>query len=122
MSEPTGKELLDQVQAAKNASDKRFEELQQKLQDLGPHGYSKDSIVNIPGTLYADFINTVGHVKGTLEQMENVIGFLMDYTARMTVNLMEQHVVHIESNQATPHTELDKEDAEQRIQEVDGKA
>jgi hypothetical protein len=117
--EPTAQELLSQVQAEREVMDQRFDELKEKLEKFGPHGYSAGSEVTISGQLFADFLNTVAHIKGTLEQMTQATNYLMDYTAGMTIRLMETHVSHIETNQAVSAEQLDKEDAQKRIQEVD---
>jgi len=117
--EQTAQQMLSQAQVEKEVIEKRFTELQTKLQEYGQHGYSAGSEVTIPGQLYADFLNAIGLVKGTLEQMMQATDYLMDYTAGMTIRLMETHVSHIESKQAVPVAQLDKEDAEKTITEVE---
>jgi hypothetical protein len=117
--EQSGQEMLAQMQAEREAVEKRFDELQEKLKSYGAHGYSAGSEVKVSGHLYADFLNTVNVIKITIEQMMQACNYMMDYTAGMTIRLMEVHVQHIESGEAVPVEQIEKEDAEKRIQEVE---
>lgn len=104
-----------------------FEALLDKLEEKGykDQGYSDNSLVTIPGPLYADFLNTVGNVKRVLdvvkknaEMMAHNIEMLEDNTAKLTLRLMKQHIENIDAGSTTPYEELDKEDAKKKIQEV----
>jgi hypothetical protein len=105
----------------------QFVELMKKLEqpEYANRGYSKDSTVTIPGSLFADFVNTVSFVKQTLQSIEksaeatlSVASHLNEQTAKLTVRLMEAHVANIENGSTISNEELDKEDAVADIQPI----
>lgn len=129
--------MENQTQETANAAqdmNSRFDELIAQMEELGAsnHGYSKDSTITIPGTLFSTFLNVVSHIKQTLDgldktleinenvlaQARHAIGVLHNNTATMTLELMQQHVENIKAGSTTSQEVLDVEDAEQKIQEV----
>lgn len=105
----------------------QFVELMKKLDqpEYTNRGYSKDSTVTIPGSLFADFVNTVSFVKQTLQSIEKsteatlrVASHLNEQTAKLTIRVMEAHINNIEAGNTISNTELDKEDAEADIQPI----
>jgi len=105
----------------------QFVELIKKLDkpEYTNRGYSKDSTVTIPGSLFADFVNTVSFVKQTLQSIEksaqatlSVANHLNEQTAKLTVRVMEAHIANIESGATISNEELDKEDAVADIQPI----
>jgi len=105
----------------------RFDELMKEMEELGAtdHGYSKDSVITIPGTLYSTFLNLISHVKQSLNTMDTSLEMalrassqMQNNAAKMTLSLMEQHVSNIKAGATINQAQLDVEDAEQKIQEV----
>lgn len=110
---------------------KRFDELLDKLEKVGGlnQSYSKDSVVEVPGPLFASFINFVSMNKKTLEQvtqtMEAVTKHVSDAieialidSQQMTVAVMEQHIKLVEQGKTSSPEEMDKEDAEHKVQKI----
>jgi hypothetical protein len=84
----------------------KIKELQQKIQDpkYAHQKYESDSMVTIPGTLFADFLNTNTENTNFLIQLRRTLGAVtqaLDIAiARedaMTLNLMQQHIVNVDS-------------------------
>lgn len=105
----------------------QFVELMSKLEqaEYANRGYSKDSTVTIPGSLFADFVNTVSFIKNTLQTIEKsteatlrVASHLNEQTSKLTIRVMEAHVNNIDAGNTISSLELDKEDAEADIQPI----
>ena len=85
----------------------------------------KTSNVTIPGTLFAEFLNTVTQVKSVLENVSKAAevisrssDVLQNETAKMTIRLMQAHVNNIDSGWSSTNAQLDAEDAEELIVET----
>ena len=105
----------------------QFVELMSKLEqaEYANRGYSKDSTVTIPGSLFSDFVNTVSFIKNTLQTIEKsteatlrVASHLNEQTSKLTIRVMEAHVNNIDAGNTISSLELDKEDAEADIQPI----
>lgn len=125
-------ETTSPVQDNNKLYSSEFENLIAKIEEHGNRGYSKDSVVTIPGALFAEFLHTVNYIKETLIVVNKAVDLinqstkavdttsenLMDATAALTIKLMKAHLVNIESGSTTDFQELDKEDATEKIQEI----
>lgn len=118
---PTQEEVKKNLKFQRREFDKRYKKLLIRLTALGSekHVYTADSKVEIPGSLFADFINTLAYskqymerVKGVLNMAETTIDGLLDQNAQITLDLMEAHVKNIESG-ITEKREADKPETEQ---------
>lgn len=105
----------------------QFVELMKKLEqpEYSNRGYAKDSTVTIPGSLFADFVNTVSFIKQTLQNIEKsaeatlrVASHLNEQTSKLTIRVMEAHVNNIDAGNTVSNKELDKQDAEEEIQPI----
>lgn len=128
--------MEEQKEATNVAQDmnSRFDELIAQMEELGAsnHGYSKDSMITIPGSLYVTFLNMVSHIKATLDGLDKTLGINEDVLAQarqaiavlnnnaatMTIQLMEQHVTNIKAGSTISQELLDAEDAVEKIQEI----
>ena len=126
------KEALEQAKVQREELDKRFDTLLEKLETVGGlnQSYSKDSVVEIPGPLFASFINFVSMNKRTLEQVTETMEAVTKHVAnamdialidsqQMTVAIMEEHIKLVEAGKTSSPEELDKEDAEVKVQKID---
>lgn len=108
-------------------TDVKFDNLMKEMEEMkaNEQGYSKNSQVLIPGTLFTDFTNIVGQSKASLEAIKKslifgvqVIERMEDNLSLLTIQLMEQHVTNIKAGSTTSQELLDEEDAVEKIQEV----
>lgn len=83
----------------------KINELQAKIQDpkYAHQKYEADTMVSIPATLFADFLNTNNENVNFLIQLRRTLGAVtqaLDIAiARedaMTLNLMEQHIINVD--------------------------
>jgi hypothetical protein len=121
------KQLLEQSRKEREAVNKVFDELLVKLSDEGyaNRGYSSDSVITMKGELFATFLNTLTYTKNTLENIDKTLEatirsseLLQNNFAKMTIQLMEQHVKNIEDGNTSTMDELDAQDSEKKIKEV----
>lgn len=123
---------LEAAKKQREELDKRFDILLEQLETVGGlnQSYSKDSVVEIPGPLFASFINFVAMNKRTLEQvthtMEQVTSHVKDAmdialidSQQMTVAVMEQHINLVKQGKTVSPEVLDAEDAEVRVNKLD---
>jgi hypothetical protein len=112
---PTQEEVKKNLKLQRREFDKRYKKLLARLTALESekHVYTKDSKVEISGSLFADFINTIAYskqylerVKGVLSMAETTIEGLLDQNAQLTLDLMDAHVNNIESG-ITEKREID---------------
>lgn len=90
----------------KTKAQAKIEELQQKVQDpkYAHQKYEAGTMVTIPATLFADFLNSNNEGINFLIQLRRTLGAVVQALdisiARedaMTLNLMEQHIVNVDS-------------------------
>ena len=77
------------------------------------------------GELFATFLNTLTYTKNTLENIDKTLEatirsseLLQNNFAKMTIQLMEQHIKNIEDGNTSTMDELDAQDSEKKIKEV----
>lgn len=108
-------------------TDVKFDNLMKEMEEMkaNEQGYSKNSQVLIPGTLFTDFTNIVGQSKASLEAIKKslifgvqVIERMEDNLSLLTIQLMEQHVTNIKAGSTISQELLDAEDAVEKIQEI----
>ena len=121
------KQLLEESRKEREAVNKVFDELLVKLSEEGytNRGYSADSVITMRGELFATFLNTLTYTKNTLENIDKTLEatirsseLLQNNFAKMTIQLMEQHVKNIEDGNTSTMDELDAQDSEKKIKEV----
>jgi len=121
------RKLLEGSRKEREAVNKVFDELLVKLSDEGyaNRGYSSDSVITMKGELFATFLNTLTYTKNTLENIDKTLEatirsseLLQNNFAKMTIQLMEQHVKNIEDGNTSTMDELDAQDSEKKIKEV----
>jgi rubrerythrin len=121
------KEVLERLASDRKLFNDQFDALMSKLNEetYKGRGYSKTSNVTIPGTLFAEFLNTVTQVKSVLENVSKAAevisrssDVLQNETAKMTIRLMQAHVNNIDSGWSSTNAQLDAEDAEELIVET----
>jgi len=121
------KQLLEESRKEREAVNKVFDELLVKLSEEGytNRGYSDDSVITMKGELFATFLNTLTYTKNTLENIDKTLEatirsseLLQNNFAKMTIQLMEQHIKNIEDGNTSTMDELDAQDSEKKIKEV----
>ena len=117
-------ELVAMQQAETEAINKKYDELFDQLAEGGyfKQGYGDDSVVQIPGKLFGEFVNfvnaqmqTLYAVGSTIEIMNNTNNSMITNLSHMTIRLMEQHKANVDAGATTSMEELDKEDAKKNI-------
>lgn len=125
--EPTGEEILEQSRKNREEINKRFDVLMEKMEEEGynKQGYGTEDEVNMPGVLFADFLNIISQTKRVMEltdkSLEQIIRqseMTQNNIAELTLDLMEQHVQNVEDGNTSSMEELDKADAEKKIKPV----
>lgn len=121
------KKLLEESRKEREAVNKVFDELLVKLSEEGysNRGYSSESSITMKGELFATFLNTLTYTKNTLENIDKTLEatirsseLLQNNFAKMTIQLMEQHIKNIEDGNTSTMDELDVQDSEKKIKEV----
>jgi hypothetical protein len=121
------KKLLEESRKEREAVNKVFDELLVKLSEEGysNRGYSSESSITMKGELFATFLNTLTYTKNTLENIDKTLEatirsseLLQNNFAKMTIQLMEQHIKNIEDGNTSTMDELDAQDSEKKIKEV----
>jgi hypothetical protein len=121
------RQLLEESRKEREAVNKVFDELLVKLSEEGysNRGYSSDSEITMKGELFATFLNTLTYTKNTLENIDKTLEatirsseLLQNNFAKMTIQLMEQHIKNIEDGNTSTMDELDAQDSEKKIKEV----
>ena len=113
---PTRQEFKRKLKADRDKFEREHNKWIVKLQklDANNHVYLEDKNVTISGSLFADFINNIGHRKSDLEQLKktmvmmvDTIEYILNDNARITLELMKAHAHNIESGftQKIPVTE-----------------
>jgi hypothetical protein len=125
MEQVNEEELLKNAQEAAEKLEKRFEELAKEISDKGydKRTYAKDSVVEIPGTLFAQFTTYMAdrqkymaEIQKVCVNMANSLDMALQAYDNLTVALMEQHIKNCAAGKTISHREQDKEDAIERIQ------
>lgn len=121
------KKLVEESRKEREAVNKVFDELLVKLSEEGysNRGYSSESSITMKGELFATFLNTLTYTKNTLENIDKTLEatirsseLLQNNFAKMTIQLMEQHIKNIEDGNTSTMDELDAQDSEKKIKEV----
>jgi hypothetical protein len=121
------RQLLEESRKEREAVNKVFDELLVKLSEEGysNRGYSSDSEITMKGEFFATFLNTLTYTKNTLENIDKTLEatirsseLLQNNFAKMTIQLMEQHIKNIEDGNTSTMDELDAQDSEKKIKEV----
>lgn len=91
--------------------------------------YAKDSTIEIPGPLFASFINYVSYSKQTLEQinnsmtmfmnqMHNVVDVSLTDNVALTLEIIKEHIKQVKAGKTVDNSVIEKEDAEAKIKEI----
>lgn len=121
----------EQLREAMENEAKKMEEMYDNLFEEMEKGgyfdqtYSKDSKVEIPGSLFNSFIWFVNDKSKHINSMRNVIKVIDDTLAglsnninHMTMNLMEQHKNNVDAGATISVKDQKVEDAKEEIVEV----
>lgn len=104
-----------------------FESLVAKAQDTkySNQKYDKDSMVTIPGTLFADFVNTLSSTHQILMQLQRNLaaaGKAIEVSLAsqdvMQLSLMKQHIQNVEDGITTAVSEEELEAAVAEVTDV----
>lgn len=120
----TMEDLAERQRLESEAIAKKYDELYDQLVEGGyfKEGYSDDSVVQVPGKLFGEFVNfvsaqmqTLHSVGGSIQILHNTNEALITNLSHMTIRLMEQHKTNVDTGATTPFEEMDKEDAKKNI-------
>lgn len=107
--------------------DTQFDEILAKLDtpEYKERGYAPGATVTIPASLFVDFNAFVGQITEVLKGISKTAGsqqraadHYTDEAYKFAVRFAEAHVKNIEDGNTVPNSELDKSDAEVKIQET----
>lgn len=91
--------------------------------------YSRDSTIEIPGSLFASFINYVSYSKQTLEQINNSMTMFMNQihnvvdvsltdNVALTLEIIKEHIKQVKAGKTVDNSVIEKEDSEAKIREI----
>lgn len=110
----------------KKEIDKEYKKLLKEIQKKGydKMSYGKDSVVPMPGPLFAKFISYMNNHKRVLENIEYSLGIILNtidasFTANdeFVLELIKKHKDNCDKGLTISDKEMDKEDAEIKIKE-----
>lgn len=115
--------ILVQRLKAEEELDKFYEELESG--NYFTQSYGKDSVVEIPGVLFATYVNYVRAQRQTMNTIENMLqtltsvkdAMLVD-ASYMTIELMKTHKKNVDDGKTMSIEAQDVEDAKEEIKEV----
>lgn len=121
------KDFVERLEAETQEVGDRLDALWAKMSEGNymNQGYAADSKVEISGELFQSFINHVASSKKVVDSIKQAFDLItksIDATildqSKMTVHLMEQHIVNVDAGNTVSNEVLDKADAKVKIQEV----
>lgn len=120
-------EVNNEVVDTNKLLDSQFDEILAKLDtpEYKERGYAPGATVTIPASLFVDFNSFVGQVSEILkgiaksaDSQSRVANHYTDEAYKFAVRFASAHVKNIEDGNTVPNSELDKSDAEVKIQET----